>query len=81
MPRPNINHENFSVRWTTFLKAPITGTYKFTTISDDGAALFLNNIPVIKHNMHGASDPQVSWIKVMHNEPDAKSPIIESKDI
>lgn len=43
-PIDKINHENFSVRWEGYIKAPVTGTYKFTTISDDGNALYINKM-------------------------------------
>lgn len=35
---------NYSVRWTAYLKAPVTGTYTFTLLADDGARLWLNNV-------------------------------------
>jgi outer membrane protein assembly factor BamB len=36
-----INPEMFSVRWTGKLRAPATGTYTFTTTSDDGVRLWV----------------------------------------
>jgi PA14 domain/Right handed beta helix region/Protein of unknown function (DUF1565) len=35
---------NFSARWTTYLKAPVTGSYTFTVTADDGARVWLNNV-------------------------------------
>ncbi|HVI47116.1 MAG TPA: PA14 domain-containing protein [Chitinophaga sp.] len=35
--------EDFSVRWTGRLKAPVTGTYTFSISTDDGARLYLND--------------------------------------
>jgi hypothetical protein len=39
---PPIN-ENFSVRWTARLKAPVTGTYTVSLLTDDGGRLFVND--------------------------------------
>lgn len=35
-------HENYSIRWTGFLYAPRSGTYAFSTASDDGSWLYLD---------------------------------------
>jgi hypothetical protein len=40
---PNIGDNNFSVRWTGRIKAPATGVYTFTTVSDDGVRLWIND--------------------------------------
>ncbi len=40
---------NFSVRWTGFLRAPTTGNYQFQTASDDGVRLWVNNLLVINN--------------------------------
>jgi mannan endo-1,4-beta-mannosidase len=37
----------FSVKWTGQVKAPVSGTYTFTVIGDDGVRLFLNGVKVI----------------------------------
>ena len=34
--------DNFSVRWSGQVLAPVTGTYTFTTTSDDGVRLYVN---------------------------------------
>ncbi len=41
-PAPNIQSDNFSVRWTTNLNLP-AGKYRFNTTTDDGARLWVNN--------------------------------------
>ena len=49
--------DTFSVRLTGRVKAPATGTYTFTTNSDDGVRLWLNDSLVINQwNDHGAKD-------------------------
>lgn len=39
--------ENFSVRWTGYMTAPLDGTYKILTTSDDGIRVYLNDQPFI----------------------------------
>ncbi|MDP1994272.1 MAG: glycoside hydrolase family 3 C-terminal domain-containing protein, partial [Ignavibacteria bacterium] len=41
--------DNFSVRWTGKLKAPVTGHFILDLISDDGVRLFLDDKLVIDH--------------------------------
>lgn len=41
--------DNFSVRWTGFLRAPVTGTYTFLANSDDGGRLFINGNKIIDY--------------------------------
>jgi hypothetical protein len=38
--------DTFSIRWTGRIKAPVSGTYIFTTISDDGARAWLNDVEI-----------------------------------
>ena len=42
-PMKGIFPDNFSVRWTTFLKVPVSGKYQFKTMSDDGCAVYIND--------------------------------------
>ncbi|MEK0316084.1 PA14 domain-containing protein [Cohnella sp. 56] len=49
--------DTYSVRWTGQIEAPATGTYTFTTTSDDGVKLWVNGTMVIDHyGDHAASD-------------------------
>ena len=41
-PDPAVQADNFSVRWSGQVQAPVTGTYTFTTASDDGVRLYVN---------------------------------------
>ena len=45
-PDPSVNDNNFSARWT---KTQVfgAGRYKFTTVTDDGVRLYIDNIRVI----------------------------------
>ena len=42
-PAPEVPADNFSVQWTGQLVAPVTGTYTFSTVSDDGVRLWVAN--------------------------------------
>ncbi len=44
---PGFPVENYSVRWTGTLLAPVSGRYKFTFAGDDGYRLFIDSRPVI----------------------------------
>ena len=49
-PAPGtVTVDNFSVRWTGKVEAPVTGDYTFSTISDDGVRLWVNGIQVINN--------------------------------
>lgn len=56
-PAQGIGSDNFSVRWTGTVEAPITGFYTFTTRSDDGVRLKLNGGTIIDDwNYHAPTD-------------------------
>ena len=40
--------DNFSVKWTGLIRAPLSGTYRFSVTGDDGVRLFLNAVKVIE---------------------------------
>jgi hypothetical protein len=46
-PASGVNADNFSVRWTGQVQAPVTGSYTFTTTADDGVRLWVNGALVI----------------------------------
>ena len=46
-PDAAIAADTFSARWTGQIEAPVTGTYTFYTVSDDGVRLWVNNQQVI----------------------------------
>jgi hypothetical protein len=55
-PGPGVNADNFSARWTGFVKAPATGSYHFRTVSDDGIRVWVNGVPLINNwASHGAT--------------------------
>ena len=57
-PMEGIYPDNFSIRWTTFLKIPITGKYQFKVFSDDGCAVYINNLLIVSHFMGTTDGPR-----------------------
>lgn len=51
--------DTFSVRWTGFITAPVSGTYTFWVRSDDGNRMWINNVQVTNdwtsHSVRDAS--------------------------
>ena len=48
-PGTGVNADNFSARWTGTVQAPLSGAYRFQTVSDDGARLSVNGVQVINN--------------------------------
>jgi len=48
-PATGVTADNFSVRWTGRVQASVTGTYRFTTVSDDGIRLWVNGVQLINN--------------------------------
>ncbi|MGE3507816.1 MAG: PA14 domain-containing protein, partial [Vicinamibacterales bacterium] len=46
-PDPTVQSDNFSVRWSGQVQAPVTGTYTFSTASNDGVRLWVDSTLVI----------------------------------
>jgi len=43
-PGNGLANDNFSVRWTGQVEAPVTGNYTFSTVTDDGVRLWVNGV-------------------------------------
>jgi large repetitive protein len=48
-PGTGVASDNFSARWTGQVQAPVTGSYTFSTVSDDGVRLWVNGQLVINN--------------------------------
>ena len=59
-PASGVTADNFSVRWTGRVQAPVTGTYRFSTVSDDGIRLWVNGQQVINNWTDHASTTNTS---------------------
>ena len=42
-PLPGMEPDTFSIRWIGLIKAPVSGTYTFSVLADDGVRLWLND--------------------------------------
>jgi hypothetical protein len=57
VPATNINRELFSVRWKGEIEIPATDTYTFTTRSNDGSRIYVNDQLVVNDwGTHAARD-------------------------
>ncbi len=55
-PASNVSAEQYSVRWTGTVEAPVSGAFTFFTRSDDGVRLWVNKQLLINHwTDHGAA--------------------------
>lgn len=64
-----LNPEQFSVRWTGKVKAPITGNVTFSTQSDDGVRLWVNGAMVIDNwTLHGTTTDTAAPIALVAGE-------------
>ena len=53
-PATSMGSDQFSVRWTGEVEAPVSGSYTFSTTSDDGVRLSINNVQVVNNwTLHG----------------------------
>jgi hypothetical protein len=59
-PASGVTVDNFSVRWTGRVQAPVTGTYRFSTVSDDGIRLWINGQQIINNWTDHASTTNTS---------------------
>ena len=48
-PASVVNVDRFSARWTGQVQAPVSGSYVFSTVSDDGVRLWVNGQQVINN--------------------------------
>lgn len=53
---------NYSARWMSYLKAPVTGTYTFTVTTDDGSRFWLNGTQYV--DQWGASVAQTFTVNL-----------------
>ena len=48
-PAPAMDHDNFSIRWLGDIMPHATGTFTFTTVTDDGVRLWVNNVLILQN--------------------------------
>ena len=56
-PDPAIGSDSFSVRWSGWVQAPVSGSYQFHPASDDGVRLWVNaQLVTNNRTAHGATE-------------------------
>lgn len=66
---PGYNDENFSVRWSGQIESPITGDVTFSTQSDDGVRLWVNDVLIIDNwTLHGTTTDTASPVSLTSGE-------------
>lgn len=66
---PGFDDENFSVRWTGQVEAPITGAVTFSTQSDDGVRLWIDDELIIDNwTLHGTTTDTASPVDLVSGE-------------
>ncbi|MBC8119198.1 MAG: hypothetical protein H7X75_06470, partial [Burkholderiaceae bacterium] len=54
-PGTGVSADQFSVRWTGKIEAPVTGSYRFQTVSDDGIRVSIDGAVIIENwSVNGA---------------------------
>ena len=49
-PRPDMHDDDFGVRWTGYLTAPVTGTYQLGAIGLNAFELYIDGKPIVNFN-------------------------------
>jgi beta-glucosidase len=64
-PRPGMNDDDFGVRWTGFLTAPVTGTYQLGAAGKNAFELYLDGKQVVATNtIHGGRTYQYAAVEL-----------------
>lgn len=69
-PMSAVQHGSFSVVWEGEIESPVSGTVNFTTLTDDGVRLWVNNQLIINHwqdqiaTEHSGSIALTAWQRV-----------------
>jgi len=62
---PGIGPDNFSVRWTGKLVAPVTGHYQLAFTADDGCRLYLDDKKIIDHWVPGSAHAETADVDLV----------------
>jgi len=68
IPKSNVSKDSFSVRWTGSITAAVTGTYTFTTETDDGSKLWINNKLIIDDWVNHARQTKTGTINLVQGQ-------------
>lgn len=65
-PTSGVNANSFSVRWSGFVSAPLSGTYRFQSVSDDGVRLWVNGVQLTNDwTLHSAKTQNTAAITLV----------------
>ncbi|MBV9848363.1 MAG: DUF5110 domain-containing protein [Armatimonadetes bacterium] len=70
-PPPGLPHDDYSVRWTGFIRPEKSGTYSFRSVSDDGVRLWIDGRQVIDDWNDHAAQPDVARVSLSAGRPHA----------
>jgi hypothetical protein len=59
-PAAGVTSDNFSVRWTGRVQPPVSGSYTFTTVADDGVRVWVNGQLLVDHWVDQAATARAS---------------------
>ena len=66
---PGYNAENFSARWSGQVKSPVTGNVTFSTVSDDGVRLWIDDVLIIDNwTLHGDTTDTASPVSLVADQ-------------
>lgn len=68
-PPPGLPHDDYSVRWTGFIRPERSATYRFKTVSDDGVRLWIDGRQVIDDWTDHAPQPDVASVYLSNGRP------------
>ena len=68
-PFNDFSKNNFSVRWTTYLKPPVSGEYELLATTDDGVKLYLNDKLLINDWVDHATTTSSCKINLENGRP------------
>ncbi|MEM6802910.1 MAG: PQQ-dependent sugar dehydrogenase, partial [Bacteroidota bacterium] len=72
-PMSTMGNDNYSIRWSGFVEAPTSGSYTFTTNTDDGVRLWVNGKLLIDFWINQAPTDRIGSIDLLAGE---KAPIV-----
>ncbi|VWU51102.1 LCCL domain-containing protein, putative [Hepatocystis sp. ex Piliocolobus tephrosceles] len=69
VPVENIPYQHFSIRWDGYLKIPQTDMYTISVEHDCGVRIYLDNTPIIIHNMPNPREEESEEMRPVHVLP------------
>jgi alpha-D-xyloside xylohydrolase len=67
-PMPELQHDNYTIRWSGKIEVPSTGDYTFVVSSDDGSSLWVDNKLIINDWKQHATETHTGTIHLEANK-------------